>query len=257
MSRAPPWTPSAADAALARALGPGAAFLPLEDGYAHVTAPRAAGRSPVLDLCQAIWELRPATAHLALRRRIRLADPVRQDDRDIADVAAKRVAHVPPGDGDPPPSRDLSAFAAAARERARAASFDPGCATVPRDVAGWLASLVPAGDDRPWRLRDRPVVAVLSGPDGRILAAARNASGGHRTLHAEVCLVQSHGTIPSGSTIWTSLQPCRMCAAVLVGAAAGPLRARHLLPDPGRLATRTALQQRGWEQVVEAERERG
>lgn len=247
-----PWTPSDDDRALAAILGPGSAFLPLDGSWAHVTGPTAPGRSPVLDLVQAIWELDPRLAHLALRRRIRTTDPVTPADRAICDVAAKRVCRVDGAPGNPLTSVDLGPYAARARERAAAASISVGARFVPPDPAAWVASLVPAGDDLPLARRDRPVVAVLAGPDGTILHAARNAGGANRTLHAEVCLVQGHGALPAGATVYTSLQPCRMCAAILVDAAKGPISVRYLEPDPGRLATRTALQDRHWEQRMAA-----
>lgn len=243
-----PWTPSEDDRALAAILGPGSAFVQVDGGWAHVTGPTAAGRSPVLDLVQALWELDPRVAHIALRRRIRTTDPVTPADRAICDVAAKRVCHVDGAPGKTLTSADLGAYAARARERAAGAAISVEALGLPPDPAAWIASLVPAGDDLPLARRDRPVVAVLAGPDGRILYAARNAGGANRTLHAELCLVQGHGALPAGATVYTSLQPCRMCAAILVDAAAGPLAVRYLEPDPGRLATRTALQDRHWEQ---------
>ena len=244
----PVWTPSPTDRALAGKLGAASAFLELDGSWIHTVGPTEPGRSPVLDLVQAVWELAPRTAHLTLRRRIRTTDPVTPTDRAIADVAAKRVVHVQGFPAENPPSCvDVGAYAARARDTAKLATVDPGETLVPRDILGWIASLVPNGADLPLARRDRPVVAVLADPSGRVLAAARNAGGLNRSLHAEVCLVQGFGTLPAGSTVFTSLQPCRMCAAILVDASAGPIFVRWLHPDPGKLASRTVLQARGWE----------
>lgn len=250
MPKAAPWAPRAVDRALAASLGPGSAFLPHGDGWVHVTGAVGPGRRPLLDLAQAIWERDPGQARAALRPRVRLTDPVDPVDRAIADVVARRTAFVAGEAGATVASDDLSAFAARARARAVAATVDPGQRRVPADQAGWLAALVPTGAEGPLAVRDRPVVAVLVDPAGFVHRATRNAAGTNRTLHAEICLVQGFGAIPAGWTVLTSLQSCRMCAAILVEAATGPIDVAFLEADPGRLATRTALQARGWERAL-------
>jgi tRNA(Arg) A34 adenosine deaminase TadA len=237
----PRWKPRAEDGALARELGPNSAFLAWGDRWFHARDDRA----PILALARGIWELDPERARSALRNRVRLTAPVRPLDRAVADVVAKRVSWVPPDAGSAPASHDVSALAA--RALGRVSVLDVGERRVPADPAGWLRSLVPAGDPGPLALRDRPVVSVLLDGAGEVVVAATNAAGRNRTLHAEACLTALRAVIPDGWTVLTSLQPCRMCAALLVDAAAGALAVRYLDPDPGRLATRTALQERGWE----------
>lgn len=231
------------DRAIAARLGPGAAFLPLDGGWGAV-------RGSVLDLVLAVGERCPGRAHAALRQRIRTTSTPTGLDRDVVAVAAKRVAAVSPAEGMAPDVEDLAPWRVRAQERARAAAFDPGVARAPADGRAFVEALVPAGDDRPLAERDRPVVAVLVGADGRIRWAARNAGGRNRALHAEVCLVlghvEAHGPLPVGSTLLVSLEPCRMCAALIVAHAAGPLAVRFTTPDPGPLARDTALGAAGW-----------
>ena len=227
-----PWVPSASDRAAARVLGPGVAFLPLDDAMVWVRGSGLPGSSPVLELVQAVYEAAPERIWTVLRQRIRTTDPVTAFDRAVADVAAKRVAEALPGPGEPPVLVDYGRFAEVAQAKGRAALLAPG------------APLALHGRDG--------VVAALVDPAGRVCLAARNAGGTNRTLHAETNLV--HGWVartaaglPEGWRIVTSLQPCRMCAAVIVAAAQGPIRVEYVRADPGPLATRTALQALGWE----------
>ena len=216
----PTWTPAEADLAVAAALGGPAAYLPLDGGWGYVRGEVVGPRSPVLDLVQAVYEARPERARALLRQRIR-ATALAPFDADVVKVAAKRVSLVvaPPG-GAVDGLVDLAPFA----ERARARTGG---------VVGG-------------------VVATLYDPDGVELLTARNAASENRTLHAEVALAQGWWArtgqpIPAGARIETSLQCCRMCASVLVAAAAGPLDVVYAEPDPGPFARGTALQRLGWE----------
>ena len=53
--------------------------------------------------------------------------------------------------------------------------------------------------------------------------------------------------LPAGYRLETSLQCCRMCAAVVVASVAGPIEVVYAERDPGRFARGTALQRLGWE----------
>lgn len=232
-----PWAPGPEDRALAHHLGPGAAFL-IRDGRAW------AARGGVLPLAMAVWEDAPGQAHAALRQRIRTTSPLTELDRAALAVAARRATHVPPEAGPIPDLHDLAPAFARATARAEAARIDAG-ATLPADVAGYLRALLPVVEGPPVE-RDRPVVAVLAGPDDAIRWAARNAGAHNRTLHAELCLVFGHGGDLGGHTLLTSLQPCRMCAALVVSRASAPVRVRYLEPD----GQHTALTARGWEEAA-------
>ncbi len=247
-----PWRPDPDEAALAAALGPGGAWVRVDGAWLAVRGIAGPGHRPSLALAQAIWEHLPGRAHAALRSRLRVVGEPDGFDRAVAAVVGKRVVGVAPGAGAAPPWVDLGAAWQRAQWRVAAAAR-PGEGRVPDAVAAWLRAQIPAAAPGRWVDRDRPVVAVLADAEGRVLRSAVNVGGANRTLHAELCLVQAHGALPAGATVYTSLQPCRLCAAALVDAATGALAVRYLVPDPGRLATRTALQDRGWEQPVAAD----
>lgn len=70
-----------------------------------------------------------------------------------------------------------------------------------------------------------PVGAVVLGPDGEILATGRNARvrGVDPTAHAEVVAIREAATrlgdrFLSGCTLVVTLEPCTMCAAVVLAA---------------------------------------
>ncbi len=77
-----------------------------------------------------------------------------------------------------------------------------------------------AADDR-----DPPFGAVLLGPDGLIIARARNSqlSGSDPTAHAEINLLRAAaaaGHLPpfTGCRIVVNAEPCSMCASAIVKA---------------------------------------
>lgn len=242
-----PYAPTSAERALLGSAAGEVAVLrtPFGPVYAAV-APRAS-RTAVFELVQGVYEAFPGQAHALLRARILTTAPPRPLDRAVVQVAAKRLtAGVSPCEPQDVVRFDVSPFArrarATARRRARVRCDDPA------EVVD-IAQALPRGTG-PLAAQDRPVVAALAGPDGRVLGATRNTAGRNRTLHAEVNLVQGwwaqHRTpLPDGSTVYVSLQPCRMCAALLAHAAGGRLTVCYGAPDPGRFARGTALQRGG------------
>ncbi|MEQ1566165.1 MAG: Bd3614 family nucleic acid deaminase [Myxococcota bacterium] len=201
-------------------------------------------RGDTFALALAVWEAYPGRAHEVLRRRIRRTSPLTELDRAAAAVVGKRVSEVPPQVGPPPALVDLGAAWARGQQRAVASAFDPG----PRlgSDRAWVEGAVPSPAALRRAQRDRPVAAILLGPGGAVSWAARNAGGHNRALHAEACVVLGVGRIPAGSTLLVSLEPCRMCAALVVAAADGPVDVGFATPDPGPLARDTALGARGW-----------
>jgi tRNA(Arg) A34 adenosine deaminase TadA len=103
--------------------------------------------------------------------------------------------------------------------------------------------------------QDRPVGAVLVDPSGRLIAAARNRNGRCRVRHAELSLVQAwgeaRGALPAGSTLWVTLQPCRMCAAWWVAASGGQSDVVFAERDPGPMAQGTALERLGIQRFLD------
>jgi tRNA(Arg) A34 adenosine deaminase TadA len=236
----PTFVPTDDDHALAAALGPKAAWLPTDDGVWAVSGPL--WPTPAFALMQAVWDYDPRRAHARLRRRIRTSAPVTPLDHAAAQVAAKRVAYVPPGQGSLPPITDLTSVALVAAGRWSEALV-PASSRLddPTRLDGWLDA--PVG---PLATRDRPLLAALVDADGAVLMAARNTAGTNRTRHAEVNLVaawaaQTGGPLPPGARVVCTLRPCRMCAAMLLHGHAGGLDVVFLHDDPGRLARGTSL----------------
>ena len=84
---------------------------------------------------------------------------------------------------------------------------------------------------------DVPVGAVVLGPDGEQLAAARNEreATGDPTAHAEVLALRAAAARRGswrldGCTLVVTLEPCTMCAGALVLARVG--RVVYGAPDP-------------------------
>ncbi len=247
------YRPTPDDAALVGgavgSLGEGVAVLRSEQGV--LAAATGAPWGPVVELAQGVWERWPDRAHAILRNRV-FVDAERAVDVASAPVVAKKrcvvravgTAQV----------ADLGGAAAAARARLEPVTLRARGV----DALAWEAARTASvPDSRGVRaLSDRPVVAALVARDGTPLLAARNQAGRNRCLHAEVALVQlwwtAHGPIPPDVHVATSLQPCRMCAAVLLAAAASPgrLQVVYAVADPGRLARQTSLARRGQERLA-------
>jgi len=85
----------------------------------------------------------------------------------------------------------------------------------------------------------RSVACILLDPSGQILGANVNTNAGSQLRHAEVNLLLSLAKrgmtcIPDVATLFTSLKPCRMCAAALVPhVESRSLRIIALNDDPG------------------------
>ena len=96
--------------------------------------------------------------------------------------------------------------------------------------------------------RDRPVAALLVGPDGAILGGSINTNSKDRTRHAEVNLIQGWYArtgleIPSGARIFVTLKPCRMCSAMILECAGdrNAIQVLYAEDDPGPQARNTCL----------------
>jgi len=95
------------------------------------------------------------------------------------------------------------------------------------------------------------IAAILVSPQGRILACGVNTNNQNGTLHGEVNMLQSYyrdnqGTyagLPDGCRIYTTLEPCAMCAGMIyrAGGAHGNYRVYYGQIDPPQLAQQTAL----------------
>lgn len=71
----------------------------------------------------------------------------------------------------------------------------------------------------------RRIGCVLVSPNDTILAWGVNMAAVHVTLHGEVNMVTAyvsqHGALPAGCRVYTTLEPCHMCAGMLYETAAG------------------------------------
>ena len=82
-----------------------------------------------------------------------------------------------------------------------------------------------------------PVGAVLTGPDGEVLAEAANATRARNdpTAHAEILVIRA-AALRLGAdrlvstTLWVTLEPCAMCAGAIAWARIG--RLVYGAPDP-------------------------
>lgn len=108
--------------------------------------------------------------------------------------------------------------------------------------------------DGPGTDQDRSVGAVLVDPLGRPVVGATNQARDHRLLHAEVVVLLSAlrggGPLGPGHRLFTSLQPCRLCAALAVEV--GVQEVVYEEPEGGRFGQRTALAQAGLERRATA-----
>lgn len=99
----------------------------------------------------------------------------------------------------------MVAFALAAT---RAAAYDKPAKTIP-------------GNHSP----GHPIAALLVSRTGDLLSFGLNTTPTNHTFHAEMNAIQAYckikGNIPSGARIYTTLQPCLMCAGMI----------RHTMPD--------------------------
>ena len=173
--------------------------------------------------------------HARVRRRILATYELSAMERDFIKVAAKRAfgpvlprqAGAPFLDGGEGkmPTRDVSDLAQRAREEALGDRMDlssePMGSTV-EEAAAYALSLAATVDRQgPRYASSRPVGCLLLDRDGQVIHQARNTNRQNRSLHAEVNLCQTwfarnERPFPSGCHIVTTLQPCRMCASMLL-----------------------------------------
>ena len=241
--------------------GPGAVAFLLAGArllYARHTATTWQPSSAVVRLLQGIWGREPPeTACRTVRARIYTTAADSSLDRATVRVAGKRLtAGVVP---QPVPDLPLPA------EPLDVGPWAPDLQPCPGGPARAAPPRVPVDEDRAWLglarelaqtvprgvsrfAADRAVAALLVGPAGELLGQATNRGGTNRTLHAEVNLVQEYylrtgSRLPVGCRVYTTLKPCKMCAALLAAAATDPgsLTVVYAQHDPGPAARATLL----------------
>jgi tRNA(Arg) A34 adenosine deaminase TadA len=107
----------------------------------------------------------------------------------------------------------------------------------------------------PRHQRDREVRAALYLPGDKSVFVFRNQNHKMKTWHAEMLLLRYFNyQLPNGAILFTSLKPCRMCAAwITESISSSPSMDRlplivYLQNDPGRLAQNTTLDKRPQDQ---------
>lgn len=219
--------------------------------YATYSGPREAPTSAVVKLIQGIYETRPEMARQIVRARIYTTMRPTEMCLGMVRVAAKRITGELCAGAEP---RSPAKLICVAPHGNFPSIPVPACPATPGDH-GPEAFLALAGDlslrahrEDTLYLSDRPVAALLVSERGEILGAAANCNARNRTLHAEVNLVQNFyqrtgKRLPAGSTIYTTLKPCKMCAAMIWHSAEDlrTLRVIYAEDDPGPNGRATVL----------------
>lgn len=174
-------------------------------------------------LIQKIYETEPQMARKILRNRIFTNVATSASLQGIVKVAAKRITtQLEPDSAElelPGNSVDLSGLPSFTRLQM---SLPPEPKTSEREWMDFALSLIsPVACTPQLRFqRDRPVAALLVSRENQLLAAAINTNSSIRTQHAEMNLLRDYhertgGPPPLGSTILTTLKPCKMCAGMI------------------------------------------
>lgn len=128
-------------------------------------------------------------------------------------------------------------------------------------LAQELTRLVPRGEIL--HDFDRQIAALLIGPDESLLGYGVNSNSKNKTLHAEVNLVQrlyrdTGMKIPSGSVLFSTHKPCKMCAGIIYDWCEAPekLRVYYRVEEKGQLSRKTILDQLGINEQLLAEGEK-
>lgn len=252
------------DQAMPRGVDPPEVALLLHDSgvfFAHYSPQsRHEPHSAVSELIQGIWNADPSMARMILRNRVYFSGAPSELDYGMLNVAAKRMtasfpdplSFVMPGSVDAPltetPVRVSfagSSHSAGDLEEFARTRIDQG--VHPLYVTMELLERIPRRAPRPES--DRSVAALAVDATGKLLAAAVNTNGRNRTLHAELSLAQNYWqlhrrALPIGTTVFTTLKSCKMCAAALWQLSEDPaqLTVVYGLDDPGPCAEHTVFQ---------------
>ena len=222
--------------------------------FARHSAGKREPTSAIVALVQGLHEHPPESVLKLVRQRIyataaptnmcrglvkvtarRLTAPITPIDHRNIDMTPHLVEVTPPNPPEPP-----------ALVQARSPLREPAQFM---KMAFDLATQVPR--DKPLYECSRPIAAILVSATNEILAHALNTNVCNRTQHAEVNLIQSYYLatgrgVPANSTLYTTLKPCRMCAAMIWHMADDikSLQVFYGAHDPGPQARETILDAR-------------
>ncbi len=232
-----------------------AAFLEYEGRIHFATRPRRQPGEPdsaIIRLIQGIQSSQPEMARRILRSRIFSTQSPTSMCRAMVKVAAKRLTAISNPSPAPRSNAPMSIFEELERIEVRPALPPPLLLISPNRVPDPMATALQMARSIPQGALlhqcDRPVAALLLGPDGAILGGSLNTNSRDRTRHAEVNLIQGWYArtglgIPSGARIFVTLKPCQMCSAMILECAENrnAIQVLYADDDPGPQARNTCL----------------
>jgi len=211
--------------------------------------------SALTQLIQGIYEFYPEMARKRVRNRIYATFSPTEMCLGMVKVAAKRLtANVTPKNHglthllDPIEIRGFNRpiFEMSGIEPYKKVSLINPTHSDFMNISIQRASEMPQKEQR--YLSNRPIVAILVSKENQLLSWAQNTNSKNRTLHAETLLIQNYYTLtqqglPIDSKIYTTLKPCKMCAAMIWQSAEDIRRLKVFYQtfDPGPNAAQTVL----------------
>lgn len=211
--------------------------------------------SAVTRLIQGLFRDHKDHSFFILRNRIFTNTPLRDFEKGMVKLAAKRISYVD-SEGAAPEIRDEPVDFVHVnydlRESLRSQEKEIRFASL-LEVEDWLnlqTQLVPRGPV----LHDnnRPIAAVLLNSRLEVLSFALAENSLNKTLHAEVLCLQSYWlqfqcAPPEDCVLLTTLKPCLMCAEMFAHLVSGAknFRVICLQDDPGPKAKGSRLERQG------------
>ncbi|WP_186647873.1 Bd3614 family nucleic acid deaminase [Fluviispira vulneris] len=108
----------------------------------------------------------------------------------------------------------------------------------------------------------RQVACLLVDSNRNVISYGLNENSKNKTLHAEINMIQNfynknNKILPSGSSIYTTLKPCKMCASMIWHCAENisDIKVYFLNDDPGTMAKSTVLNCNSIERIRAAKSE--
>jgi len=221
------------------------AFLIHEGALYFATGTIGRFETPITSLIRGVWSRFPSSAFALLRNRIFSSYDPTPACSGMIKVAAKRAGRLSVGEY----------YELKSSHQGKRILIDPPTATPFDDHLGLLDYSIKASDIPRMLevLREnsrgiKPVSALLTDRDMRILAFSWSRSIENRTDHAELGLIQTklrhlEEDRYRGGTLWVSLRPCAMCSGqILTASTPGhPIKVRFLEEDPGPFAQNSCL----------------
>lgn len=184
--------------------------------------------TPVTRLIDGIYSERPGEALWILRQRIHTSYPATDLCRSAVAVAAKRLAPLSNWQPSPPEIFECRPYRSTGPQNCSPRSGDSAPGTTDEawlQRAAALAATIPV-ESQLYRSH-RQVAAIAVAADGQEIGRATNTNASNKMYHAEMNLLwdlakRRRAPIQSGTKIFVTLKPCRMCAAAIVHCADDP-----------------------------------